>query len=162
MFCVLIIIRFHVCKVLLATQDILLYVGKVFFYTFVENIFLTLVEVHLLLLPLLFFRFHPFIISQIFWMFCIKKLFDLILALATEAISTRVSSAPESLSNISCFLLVILFSVVPVCLPRFYISSLLPVCVFFIRFMLFFRSWTAFFTTLIAFSWFSWVSLRDL
>ena len=77
-------------------------------------------------------KFVLFIVSQISWMFCVKNLLDLMFSLTNESISSIVSSAPEILSSISCILLVILVSVVPVHLPRFSISRIPLVCVFFI------------------------------
>ena len=73
-----------------------------------------------------------------------------------------VFSTPEILSFISCILFVILVFVVPVHLPRFSISRIPLVCVFFITPISVFKSWPIYFTCLIVFSWFSWVSLNDL
>ena len=77
-------------------------------------------------------KFVLFIVSQISWMFCVKNLLDLFCSIISEFISSVVSSASEILSFISCILFVILVFVVPVHLPRFSISRIPLVCVFFI------------------------------
>jgi hypothetical protein len=73
-----------------------------------------------------------------------------------------VSSTPEILSSISCILLLILTSVIPVLFPGFSISRIASLCDFFIVSICIFRSWIFllnYFTCLIGFSC---ISLRDL
>jgi hypothetical protein len=85
-------------------------------------------------------RLDLFMVSQIFWMFCVRNFLDLTFSLAGVSISSIISSTPESLSSISCTLLVMFVSVVPVLLPRFSISRIPSGCIFFIASISNFRS----------------------
>lgn len=64
-------------------------------------------------------------------MFCVGNLLGITFFLTNEAISSVVSPMPESSSFISYLLVVMHVAVVPVCLPRFSILRILPVCVSF-------------------------------
>jgi hypothetical protein len=78
-------------------------------------------------------RFGLFKLSHISCIFfSIRNYLDLIFSLTDVSISFITSSMPETLSSISCILLVMLATVVPLNLPRFSISRILPDCVFFI------------------------------
>jgi hypothetical protein len=56
-------------------------------------------------------------------MFCVKNFFDLTFYLTNESISSIMASMPEILCSISYIQLVMLVSIVPVCLPRFFLFA---------------------------------------
>jgi hypothetical protein len=64
-------------------------------------------------------------------MFCIRNFLDLTFSLTYVSISSIISSVPRILSFIFCILLAILVSAVPAYLPRFPISRIPSVSVFF-------------------------------
>jgi hypothetical protein len=67
----------------------------------------------------IFLRFGDFIVPQIPWMFCVMNFLDFPFSLTDILIYSTVSYTPEILSFISCILLVMLMSVVPVNFPSF-------------------------------------------
>jgi hypothetical protein len=75
---------------------------------------------------------------------------------------SMVSSTPEILSSISCVLLLMLVSVVPVVFPRFSVSRSSSVYDFFIASISIFRSCTVLFISFTYLTVFSWVCLRDM
>jgi hypothetical protein len=85
-----------------------------------------------------------------------------VLSSTVVSVSSMVSSMPEILSSISCILLVILASVVPVLVLRFYISRVVSFCVFASVSISIFRSWMVFFISFTCLIVFSCISLRDL
>jgi hypothetical protein len=88
-----------------------LLVRKVFFYDFVENIFLCPVFLFLPQFILLLDFFS--VLSKIPWMFYARIFLDLTFYLTKVVLSSIMSSMPESLSSISCILLVRFASEVP-------------------------------------------------
>jgi hypothetical protein len=71
----------------------------------------------------IFCRSGLFIVSQFSWMFCIRNFLE-IFSLTDVSVSSIVSSMPEILFSVSCVLLIMLASVIPVILPRFIHPSL--------------------------------------
>ena len=105
--------------------------------------------IFLLLLDLIFF-----IVFQISWIFCVRKILDLTFSLTDVSISHIISSTSVILSSISYIMLVMFIFVVPVHLPRFWISMILSVCISFIFSPYISRSWPVlfiFFTCLVFF-----------
>lgn len=78
-------------------------------------------------------------------MFCVRNFLDLTFSLTDVSISSITFSTPEILASISCILLVMFLPIVPVHTPRFSISRIPSVYVFFIAFISTFRSWTVLF-----------------
>ena len=68
------------------------------------------------------YSFGIFIVSQISYMFSVRKMLDLTYSLTTVSISSTVYSFPAILSSISCFLLVTFASVVPFYISKIFIS----------------------------------------
>jgi hypothetical protein len=89
-------------------------------------------------------------VFQIPWIFCVRNFLALTFSLTVVSISSIVSSMPEILSSI-CVLLVMFASVVPVLFPRFSISRVSSVCVFFIASIFIFRYYTVLFIFLLLF-----------
>lgn len=96
--------------------------------------------------------------------FCIRDILVLTFSLIVVLVSFIASSTPEIPFSVSYILLVILVSVVPVLLPRFYISKVSSVYGFFFLFVCFYFH----FQVLNSFIYFlhsfvcSWIILRDL
>ena len=76
-------------------------------------------------------RFCLFIASYISWMLSVRSFLNLRFALTNISISSIMSSVPEILSCLSCVLLVKLPFVVPVQVPKFFISKFPLVFIFF-------------------------------
>ena len=89
-------------------------------------------------------KFQPFWVN-IPQCFMSGTFLDLMLSLTGLSVSSIVSSMAESFSSISCILLVMLASVVPVQVPRFSISRIPSVCVLFLSSISLFRIWTLLF-----------------
>lgn len=68
------------------------------------------------------FRLGLFMVSQISWKCCVRIFPDLTFSLTEVSIPSIMSLVPEILSSISCILLMRLPSVVPVQLPKPFIS----------------------------------------
>ena len=89
--------------------------------------------------------FGLFIVSQISWILCVRHFLDSTFSLTDQSISSMVSSRAEIFSCISYILLGMLASIVPVHLPRFSISRIPSICVFFIASISIFRILKSFF-----------------
>lgn len=99
---------------------------------------------------------------QIYWMFHFRDFFfDLTFSLTDVSISSIVF-LPEILSSISGILFIMLASVVPVPFPRFSISSIPSVSVFFMVSISSFRSCTVLFISYTCLIVFSCIYLREL
>ena len=84
-------------------------------------------------------KLHLLIVSKIVWMFCDRKILRFNTFFDQCIYFSIVSSKPEVVSSISCILLSILASVIPVCIPTFFISRIPSVFLYFVASMSIFR-----------------------
>ena len=118
-------------------------------------------ESSLSLIPIIL-RFGFLIVSWISWMFWVRSFLHFAFYLTVVSMFSMVSSAPEILSSISCILLVILTSVIPVLFPRFYLFMFASICFFFIISTSNLRSWTSLFNSFTCLIFCFCISLGDL